>query len=241
MWADLGLGESLLAPVDVAASPAARRHGSASPRCCSPASTCYLLDEPTNDLDLDGLARLERFVTGLGAGVVIVSHDRTFLERTVTDVVELDEFTHAATHYAGGWTAYLAERAAAQARAWEAYEEYDAKRSTLAARAQREREWASQGLSRAKKKPDDNDKFVRNWKINQTEQLAGRAARTERGDAAARRRRAAARAVAAALERGQRASAAATWSPGSTDAVVDRGGVHARARSTSRSATASGW
>ncbi len=140
----------------------------------------YLLDEPTNDLDLDGLARLERFVTGLGAGVVIVSHDRTFLERTVTDVVELDEFTHAATHYAGGWTAYLAERAAAQARAWEAWEEYDAKRSTLAARSQREREWASQGLSRAKKKPDDNDKFVRNWKINQTEQLAGRAARTDR-------------------------------------------------------------
>ena len=35
-------------------------------------------------------------------------------------------------------------------------------------------------MSRAKKKPDDNDKFVRNWKINQTEQLAGRAARTER-------------------------------------------------------------
>ena len=91
----------------------------------------FLLDEPTNDLDLDGLARLERFVTGLAEGAVIVSHDRTFLERTVTDVVEIDEFTHAATHFAGGWSAYLAERAAARARAWEAWEEYDGKRSTL--------------------------------------------------------------------------------------------------------------
>ena len=178
-WADLGLGESLLhQPMPSLSGGEAARVGLAVMLLAR--FDLFLLDEPTNDLDLDGLARLERFVTGLGAGVVIVSHDRTFLERTVTDVVELDEFTRSATHYAGGWTAYLAERAAAQARAVEAWEEYDTKRSTLVARAQREREWASQGLSRAKKKPDDNDKFVRNWKINQTEQLAGRAARTER-------------------------------------------------------------
>ena len=46
----------------------------------------FLLDEPTNDLDLDGLDRLERFVTGLRAGAVLVSHDREFLARTVTRV-----------------------------------------------------------------------------------------------------------------------------------------------------------
>ena len=50
----------------------------------------FLLDEPTNDLDLDGLARLESFVGGLRAGTVLVSHDREFLTRTVTQVVELD-------------------------------------------------------------------------------------------------------------------------------------------------------
>ena len=50
----------------------------------------FLLDEPTNDLDLDGLARLESFVAGLRAGTVLVSHDREFLTRTVTRVVELD-------------------------------------------------------------------------------------------------------------------------------------------------------
>jgi ATPase subunit of ABC transporter with duplicated ATPase domains len=49
-----------------------------------------LLDEPTNDLNLDGLERLERFVTSLRSPAVIVSHDREFLARTVTRVVELD-------------------------------------------------------------------------------------------------------------------------------------------------------
>ena len=46
--------------------------------------------------------------------------------------------------------------------------------------AQREREWATQGLSKAKKKPDDNDKNIKSFKINQSEQLAGKAARTEK-------------------------------------------------------------
>ena len=60
------------------------------------------------------------------------------------------------------------------------YEEYDSKRSSLAGRAQREREWATQGLSKAKKKPDDNDKNIKAFKINQSEQLAGKAARTDK-------------------------------------------------------------
>ena len=139
-----------------------------------------LLDEPTNDLDLDSLDRLERFVNGAQSSVALVSHDREFLRRVVTDVAELDEFSHQLTLYAGGFDAYLHERDLARQHAWQAWDEYDTKRSTLAQRSQREREWASQGLSRAKKRPDDNDKNIKSFKINQTEQLAGRAARTER-------------------------------------------------------------
>ncbi|MGZ4768864.1 MAG: ATP-binding cassette domain-containing protein, partial [Ilumatobacteraceae bacterium] len=112
--------------------------------------------------------------------VALVSHDREFLRRVVTDVAELDEFSHQLTMYAGGYDAYLHERDVARQHAWQAWEDYDTKRSTLAHRSQREREWAAQGLSRAKKKPDDNDKNIKAFKINQTEQLAGRAARTER-------------------------------------------------------------
>jgi ATPase subunit of ABC transporter with duplicated ATPase domains len=139
-----------------------------------------LLDEPTNDLDLDGLERLENWVRDLAAPTVLVSHDREFLRRTVTHVAELDEFDHGLTVFAGGWVAYLEEREVAARHARERYDDYAAKRSNLKQRAQREREWASQGLSKAKKKPDDNDKNIKAFKINQSEQLAGKAARTQR-------------------------------------------------------------
>ena len=179
VWADLGLSERLLDErLPVLSGGEAARVGLAALFLAR--FDVFLLDEPTNDLDLDGLARLEAFVNGLQAGCVIVSHDRTFLQRTITHVVEIDEFTHGSTRYAGGWDAYQREREVARQRAWQAYEEYDSKRAALAGRSQREREWATQGLSKAKKKPADNDKNIKAFKINQTEQLAGKAARTEK-------------------------------------------------------------
>jgi ATPase subunit of ABC transporter with duplicated ATPase domains len=179
VWADLGLPERLLDErLPVLSGGEAARVGLAALFLAR--FDVFLLDEPTNDLDLDGLALLERFVSGLQAGCVIVSHDRTFLQRTITHVVEIDEFTHASTRYSGGWDAYQREREVARQQAWQAYEEYDSKRSSLAGRSQREREWATQGLSKAKKKPADNDKNIKAFKINQSEQLAGKAARTEK-------------------------------------------------------------
>jgi ATPase subunit of ABC transporter with duplicated ATPase domains len=178
VWADLGLTARLLD------QPTASLSGGEAARASLAALLLarfdvFLLDEPTNDLDLAGLDRLERWITDLSAGVVLVSHDRTFLARTVTDVLELDEFTHRATLFSGGWQAYLDEREVARRAAWERFEDYDTKRRGLAGRAQREREWATQGLSKAKKS-DERDKFIRHYKVNQTEQLAGRAARTEK-------------------------------------------------------------
>ncbi|MGZ4725294.1 MAG: ABC-F family ATP-binding cassette domain-containing protein [Ilumatobacteraceae bacterium] len=179
MWAALGLPERLLHQPMISLS------GGEAARVSLAALTLsrfdvLLLDEPTNDLDLDSLGRLEQFVIAQQGAVALVSHDREFLRRVVTDVAELDEFSHQLTMYAGGYDTYLHERDVARQHAWQAWEEYDTKRSTLAQRSQREREWAAQGLSRAKKKPDDNDKNIKAFKIDQTEQLAGRAARTER-------------------------------------------------------------
>jgi ATPase subunit of ABC transporter with duplicated ATPase domains len=179
VWADLGLSERLLDErLPVLSGGEAARVGLAALFLAR--FDVFLLDEPTNDLDLEGLALLEKFVTGMSAGCVIVSHDRTFLERTISHVVELDEFTHASARYAGGWSVYLRERDLARQHAQQAYEEYDSKRSSLAGRAQREREWATQGLSKAKKQPSDNDKNIKSFKINQSEQLAGKAARTDK-------------------------------------------------------------
>ncbi len=139
-----------------------------------------LLDEPTNDLDLDGLRRLEEWVVGRSAPLMVVSHDREFLRRTVTHVAELDEFTHRLTLYAGGWDSFLAERQVAARHARDRFDEFSTKKQSLLDRAQREREWASVGLNKATKRPADNDKHVKAFKVNQTEQLAARAARTER-------------------------------------------------------------
>jgi ATPase subunit of ABC transporter with duplicated ATPase domains len=139
-----------------------------------------LLDEPTNDLDFDGLARLEALVAGRRGGMAIVSHDRAFLDRTVTDVLELHEQRHTGELFGGGWSGYLAERAAAHDHAAEAYATYEAQKRTLAQRAQRERQWATSGVSKEKRNPKDNDKAGRDFRVNRTEKLASRARRTER-------------------------------------------------------------
>ena len=139
-----------------------------------------LLDEPTNDLDQDGLARLERWLADTPAGVVLVAHDRRFLERTVGAVLELDEHDHTATVFEGGWEAFVTERATARHHAEERHGAYVAERDRLAARARRQREWATKGLGRAKKRPSDGDKIRRAMNIAQTEKLAGKAKATER-------------------------------------------------------------
>ncbi len=98
-----------------------------------------LLDEPTNDLDFDGLARLESLVRRRQGGMAIVSHDRAFLDGTVSDVLELDEHSHTAQTFGGGWEAYQAERAAARSQATAAFEAYEATRRELRQRARRQR------------------------------------------------------------------------------------------------------
>ena len=141
----------------------------------------YLLDEPTNDLDLDGLERLEAWLSGLDAAVLLVSHDRRFLANVVTDVAEIDEFTHRLAVFGGGWQAYLDERQLARQHAWERFDEYDTKRRSLAARGQQQREWAHQGTAKLKRS-GETDKHIRHFKKDQSEQLAGKAAQTKRAE-----------------------------------------------------------
>ena len=131
-----------------------------------------LLDEPTNDLDLDGLERLETFVRGIRGGVVLVSHDREFLARCVTRVLELDLAQHANRVYGGGYDAYLEERATVRRHAREAYDEFAATKADLVARARVQREWSSQGVRNAMKKSPDNDKIRRKASMESSEKQA---------------------------------------------------------------------
>ena len=131
-----------------------------------------LLDEPTNDLDLAGLERLEGFVRGLRPGVVLVSHDREFLSRVVTRIVELDLAQAQVSVYDGGYDAFLDERAVARRHAREAYEKYADTKDDLVNRARTQREWSSQGVRNAMKKSPDNDKIRRKANMESSEKQA---------------------------------------------------------------------
>ncbi|GAA2345887.1 ABC transporter ATP-binding protein [Streptomyces caniferus] len=140
----------------------------------------FLLDEPTNDLDLDGLQRLESFVTGLRAGTVLVSHDREFLTRTVTRVVELDLAQQQVNTYGGGYASYLEERERARRHAREQYEEYADTRAALETRAHTQRNWMEKGVKNARRKAPDNDKIGRKARVEATEKQAAKAKQTQR-------------------------------------------------------------
>ena len=139
-----------------------------------------LLDEPTNDLDLDGLVRLEAFVTGLRSPAVIVSHDREFLARTVNRVVELDIAQHQVAVYERGYQSYLTERSVARRHARETYEDYSDTLYALRERARTQRAWADKGVRNARRKATDPDKHVKQRRRESAEKQAAKARQTDR-------------------------------------------------------------
>jgi ATPase subunit of ABC transporter with duplicated ATPase domains len=176
--ADVGLAVDLGTPMSALSGGQAARAGLAA--LLLSRYDVLLLDEPTNDLDLDGLERLERFVTGLRSPAVIVSHDREFLARTVNRVVELDLAQQQVGVYDGGYDSYLAEREVARRHAREAYEEYDDKLGGLKDRAQMQRNWMAQGVRNARRKATDNDKISRKTRTEASEKQAAKARQTQR-------------------------------------------------------------
>ncbi|MEU4247185.1 ABC-F family ATP-binding cassette domain-containing protein [Amycolatopsis sp. NPDC026612] len=176
--ADLGLAVDLDQPMTSLSGGQAARAGLAS--LLLSRYDVFLLDEPTNDLDLDGLARLERFVSGLRAATVLVSHDREFLARTVDRVVELDLAQQQVNVYGGGYEAYLEEREVARRHAREDYDEYADTRASLEARGRMQRAWMEKGVKNARRKQPDNDKAARKFRSEATEKQASKARQTDR-------------------------------------------------------------
>jgi ATPase subunit of ABC transporter with duplicated ATPase domains len=176
--ADLGLAVGLDQPMTTLSGGQAARAGMAS--LLLSRYDVFLLDEPTNDLDLDGLDRLERFVLGLRAGTVLVSHDREFLTRTVTRVVELDLAQQQVRAYGGGYAGYLAEREVARRHARAEYDEFAETRASLESRARTQRAWMEKGVKNARRKAPDNDKIGRKFRVESTEKQAAKARQTDR-------------------------------------------------------------
>ncbi|MCY1656764.1 ABC-F family ATP-binding cassette domain-containing protein [Dietzia sp. SL131] len=143
-----------------------------------------LLDEPTNDLDLAGLAVLEDFMQAERRPMVVVSHDREFLARCVTGIVELDSAQQQIAVFDGGYEAYLAERALARQRARDAYEEYAGRVDQLKDRVQTQKSWLDKGVRNTMRKTGgkdaERDKHIRNRAGQRSEKQAAKISQSER-------------------------------------------------------------
>ncbi|MEV6771370.1 ABC-F family ATP-binding cassette domain-containing protein [Nocardia sp. NPDC051030] len=179
--ADLGLAASLPNGLDtlmtVLSGGQAARAGLASVLLSR--FDILLLDEPTNDLDLEGLARLEQFVTGVREPLMVISHDREFLARTVNSIVELDLAQQQVGIYDGGYESYLEEREIARRHAREAYDEFADTKAGLEARANMQRNWMEHGVRNARRKSkQDSDKMGRKARAESTEKQASKVKQT---------------------------------------------------------------
>jgi ATP-binding cassette subfamily F protein 3 len=120
-----GLGldeESQARPVAVLSGGEKTRVALAKLLCGRP--DLLLLDEPTNHLDIGATEWLEDFLTKYPGSVVVVSHDRYFLDRVVSKIVELED--RGLTHYMGTYSEYAPERARRKAQQRKLYEEQQA-------------------------------------------------------------------------------------------------------------------
>jgi ATPase subunit of ABC transporter with duplicated ATPase domains len=111
-----------------------------------------LLDEPTNHLDLESIIWLERFLLDFEGGLILTSHDREFMNRIVTKIVEIDGGE--LTTYSGNYDFYVEQRAIAEAQQQAQYERQQAmlaKEKAFIERFKARASHAAQVQSRVKK------------------------------------------------------------------------------------------
>jgi ATPase subunit of ABC transporter with duplicated ATPase domains len=138
-----------------------------------------LLDEPTNNLDGPGLELMVDFVTTHEGPVLVASHDRDFLDRVATHVVELDLAQQRIGHYPGGWSDFVEARALNRRRARAAFEEYADARDHLVSQSRQRADWAAKGL-RNVKQGAEADKHIREKHRARADGQAAKAARLRR-------------------------------------------------------------
>ena len=136
-----------------------------------------LLDEPTNHLDIEMLQWLEGWLTSFNGAVLIVSHDRAFLDNTVTSILELDPATCGLKSYPGNYEDYLEQKINEREKLTQSYQDQLDEIAQLRAAASHIR-----GLTKMKKggKADGGDKFAKGFFGNRaTKNVAGRAKNIE--------------------------------------------------------------
>jgi ATPase subunit of ABC transporter with duplicated ATPase domains len=173
--ADLGLGVELDRALDGLSGGEAARVALAS--ILLSRFDVLLLDEPTNDLDFGGLERLERFLVSYRGALVVVSHDRALLDRTVDRIAAIEPDRRRLREWAGGWSAYAAARDAERAAALADFEQAQQRRKQLTELlGTRRSEARSKGASLGDKTggQDRRATHALETKVRQAERLLGR-------------------------------------------------------------------
>ena len=165
---ELGLGVDLTRPLDGLSGGEVARASLAAALLAR--ADLLLLDEPTNDLDADGLGRLEAFVTSYPGAVVMVSHDRAFLDATVERIAEIDPRSRRIVEWAGGWTEYERRREVARAATYDRLARAEERRRELTTLlSQRRTEARASGAA-----ADRRGTHALMAKVRQAERLLGR-------------------------------------------------------------------
>jgi ATP-binding cassette subfamily F protein 3 len=135
-----------------------------------------LLDEPTNHLDLEMLAWLEDWLNNYSGAALVISHDRIFLDRTTTTILEIDGKTHRLRSFEGNYTAYLEQKTIDRQRAWQEYQDQQVEISRLRAAASRVR---GEATFHRGGKADSGDKFAQGFFSDQSQGTVRRAKNIE--------------------------------------------------------------
>jgi ATPase subunit of ABC transporter with duplicated ATPase domains len=178
------LCEGLGLPPDVIERPVSTLSGGQRARAALAGITLsradvLLLDEPTNDLDLDGLEALESFVSGFPGGIVVVSHDRAFLDRCVDRFVELDPFTREATPFTGSWSEYERIRELRREHQRRDHERTTAERARLLSQAREMRDQSAHGVAKVNR-GDEPSNAIRFAKSQRAEGRGAKATTVQR-------------------------------------------------------------
>ena len=124
-----------------------------------------LLDEPTNHLDLEMLAWLEDWLVSFPHAVLVVSHDRAFLDRTATGILELDPGTHRVQYYAGSYSDYAERKAVEYEKQWQRYKDQQEEVERIRQAAQLMR---AQAQFKKGGKADQRNRFAKSFYSNRS-------------------------------------------------------------------------
>jgi len=101
----------------------------------------FLLDEPTNNLDIVGLNKVEHFIGSSAKSFIIVSHDREFLDKTVDKIIELNPVSKTSTIYSGGYSSYMEQKEARIGKEWKDYADKVEKMDKLSSNLEQSLRW----------------------------------------------------------------------------------------------------